>query len=111
MQIVKIGGTILPVLCYALAFGYVFMLVEPTYYCVTRGCGGPGEGDIFFIPFIFGLGGVPVTVAALAHSIVQMKKKSRWAWLFRIFAVVFGTVLVSIGLIFAYAGVTSSFHR
>lgn len=111
MQIVKIVGIILLVLCYALALGYIFMLVKPTYYCMMHGCSGAGEGDIFFIPFILGLGGVPVTVAALAHSIVQMKKKTRWAWLFRIFAVVFGTVLVSIGLIFAYAGVASSFHR
>lgn len=110
-MVMKIVGIILLAICYALALGYVFILIEPTYYCVTRGCSGPGEGDIFVIPFLLGLGGVPAMVAALAHSIVQMKKKTEWAWLFRILAAVFGAVLVSIGLIFAYAGVTSSFHR
>ena len=110
-KIVKTVGIVLLVICYALAIGYVFTLAEPIYYCATRGCSAPGEGDIFFMPFILGLGGVPVMVAALAHSIVQSKKKTEWAWLFRIFAAVFGTTLVSIGLVFTYAGVTSSFHR
>ena len=107
----KVLAIILAVIVYALALGYVLMLMVPTYYCATRGCSGPGEGDIFVIPFLFGLAGVPAMVAALAHSLVQGKKKTQWAWVFRIFAAVFGTVLVRIGLAFAYAGVTSNFHR
>lgn len=101
---------ILTVIGYALALGYVLLLVVPAYHCMTGGCRGPGEGDILFPAFILGpIGGIFLLVA-LSDSVRQIKKKNEWSWFFWVLAAVFAAVLAIVVCAFVYAVVANTFH-
>jgi hypothetical protein len=78
---VRVFKNILKALCFALALGWLALIVLAQQTCsilpsIGHQCHGP-DGDVWMLPFFLGIIGLPALIASIIIVIVAAVRRSR----------------------------------
>jgi hypothetical protein len=78
---VRVFENILKALCYAVALGWLALIVAAQETCsilpsIGHQCHGP-DGDVWMLPFFLGIIGLPALIASIIIVVVSAIRRSR----------------------------------
>ena len=96
---------------YLIAIVYFLSILLPSFYCLQRGCKGPGELDAFMPAFALTPFGAIATAFALRDAIKNIGKRQRWSWIFWPLAIIFVIDLLCVIALIGFVIYHTALHR